>query len=213
MKLINERIVLMVALLVVAVRSGTVNETTMENRINVGSGITGFLSKLRQNVETGAQQVKETVREGYNFVKQKLSMTSDETAGTIAPNKTDEINENAKVEEIIPTTEHVENIRNDVNIKDKNDVKSENEEQSDDGIINNDRIIFEDDAHGSLDYRNAFPTLNASGVLARPILIETSNKTGNVSIGDRNALTAPKICPSGQRLVDDKCVAIINMDF
>lgn len=213
MKLINERIVLLVAVLVVAARSGTVNETTIENRINIGSGITGFLSKLRQNVETGAQQVKETVREGYNFVKQKLSMTNNETAETIVSNKTNEISENTKVEENIETTEHVENNRNDVNIKDKNDAESENEEQGDGGIINNDRIIFEDDDNKSLDYRNAFPTLNVSGVLTRPILLETSNKTGNVSIGDRNALTAPKICPSGHRLVDDKCVAIINMDF
>lgn len=178
----------MVAVLVVSVHCGCVvrdrRETTSDDASVIDSGITGFLSNLRCNIQNGAQQVKKTVEGGLEYVRKRLSTENDE---------------------------------NDENIQNDDENESLHIYSNNDTITmspNSDRIIFMND-----DEENVFeqieksisilPIVNASAVPTRPVTIVETNK-GNVTIGDRNAISAPIVCPKGQRLVEQKCVPIVE---
>lgn len=78
-------------------------------------------------------------------------------------------------------------------------------------IENSDRIVFMNDDEEDITYkqiRKYMPISNVSEMSTIPA--HEPMKNGNVTIGDRNALSAPIVCPKGQRLVDQKCVTIIE---
>lgn len=182
---------LLVAVLIVSVQSGCVvrdrRETTLADASDTGSGITGFLSNLRCNIQNGAQQVRQTVEGGLEYVRKRFSTENEQ----------------------IENDENNGNIQNDA---DKLSIHSNN------GTVimsqNSDRIIFMND-----DEENVFeqikksipilPIVNVSAVSTRPVTIVEINKS-NVTIGDRNAISAPIVCPKGQRLVEQKCVPIVE---
>lgn len=201
MKLLNKSNVLLVAVLIVSVHSGCVErdrrETISESKSNIGSGITGFFSNLRCEIQNGARQVKETVEDGYNYVKQKLSTNNetDENIENDGIDENDEIDNNDRIDE---------NIQND---------DSKNNNNGTISILNNDRIIFKNDDEESTteQVRTSAPIMNGSLLLvsARPVTLNVLNKN-NVTVVDRNAISAPIVCPNGQRLVDQKCVPIVD---
>lgn len=191
MKLVNASNVLLVTVLVVSVNSGCVvrdrRETTSDDASVIGGGITGFLSNLRCNIQSGAQQVKKTVEGGLDYVRKRFN------------------NDN-------------ENIENDKNINEniQNDADYDNVRSNNGTTMpqNSDRIIFmnEDEENVFKQIKKSVPILpivNVSAVSTRPVTIGEIN-TSNVTIGDRNAISAPIVCPKGQRLVEQKCVPIVE---
>lgn len=189
MKLFNIRNVLLVTVLIVCVHSGCVirerRETSSKSTSNIGDGgITGFLTNLRCNIEYGAQQVKQTVHGGYNYVKKQFSTNNEHT-------------------------EEVENIPNDDNKNNKNYNRNNNATTI--LLHNDDRIIFKNDEEEGIydESRKSVPIVHVSDVPTTPVTLDAINKT-NVTLGDRNAISAPIVCPKGQRLVDQKCVTIVE---
>lgn len=179
--------VLLVVVMVGSVHCGCVErnrrDTISENTSNNGFGITDFLSNLRCNIQSGAQQFKDTVENGLNYVKKRFSTDKEQNRNN-------------------------ENIQNDVQ---NNNTGSSNSSSNDNNnrtvsILNNDRIIFMNDNE---EIRKSVPIVNISEVLTRPVTIHVANET-NVNVGDRNAIAAPIVCPKGQRLVDQKCVTIVE---
>lgn len=188
MNLFNIRNVLLVAILAVSVHSGRVirdrRETKSETTSDIGSSVSGFLSNLRVSIESGAHQVKEKVQGGYNYVKERLSS-------------------NAKDSENTETTENYEIIKNNNNIRGNSGAAA---------TQNSDRIIFENDDEANIyeQIRHSVPIVDGGEVPTTPqVTIDDMNKK-NVTIGDRNAISAPIVCPKGQRLVDQKCVTIVE---
>lgn len=186
MKLLSISNVLLVAVLVVSVRGGCLERDRREtvSESSSDSGLTGFFSNLRCTIQSGARQVKETVGNGYSFVMQKLSTTNESEKG---------------------------DDKNDENIQ--NDDSNSNTHKHNNGtisILNNDRIIFKNDNGESIEELYKTSTIvNGGSVLTRPVTLDIINKT-NVTIGDRNAISAPIVCPKGQKLVDQKCVTIVE---
>lgn len=191
MNLFNIRNVFLVAILAVlavCVHSGRVirdrRETKSETTSDIGSSLSGFISNLRVSIESGAHQVKERVQGGYNYVKERLSS-------------------NAKDTEKTETTENDEYIKNNSNNRDNSGAAV---------TQNSDRIIFENDDEANIyeEIRHSVPIVDVGEISTiQPVTIDDMNKK-NVTIGDRNAISAPIVCPKGQRLVDQKCVTIVE---
>lgn len=193
MKFFHIRNVLLVVVMVGSVHCGCVErdrrDTISEKTSNNGFGITDFLSNLRCNIQSGAQQFKETVANSLNYVKKTFSTDKEHNRNNenIAQNDDEKDGQN----------DGQNNAQNSSNNDNGNRTVS---------ILNNDRIIFMNDNE---EIRKSVPIVNISEVLTRPVTIGVANTT-NVNVGDRNAIAAPIVCPKGQRLVDQKCVPIVE---
>lgn len=181
MKLFNLRNVLVVIVLVVSVHSGRVVRDRRETPSESSSNIGGSISGFFSNLRS-------TLESGAHQVKDSVQGGYNFVKKKFSPG-----DENTSREESIHNT---------------------NRESFDTTTAakNVDRIIFEGDEE--LDFRNdgdsdSGPTVEYSEVTTAAVSIEVTSKS-NVTIDDRNAISAPITCPKGQRVVDQKCVAIVE---